>query len=72
MQLEMYEYINSNDTVLNLLSEPSHISQERESISQQLEILRKAEKILKHDPNLAAQAASIEGEIRKQEEDIKR
>ncbi|CAG9334067.1 unnamed protein product [Blepharisma stoltei] len=65
MQMQLYESINRSETVLNLLSEPAHISTERENIRKQLSTLRKAEKILKHDPNLALQANSIEDEISK-------
>mmetsp|Transcript_13179 Transcript_13179/g.13285 ORF Transcript_13179/g.13285 Transcript_13179/m.13285 type:complete len:336 (-) Transcript_13179:43-1050(-) len=65
MQMQLYEAINRSETVLNLLSEPAHITTERENIRKQLSTLRKAEKILKHDPNLALQANSIEDEISK-------
>ncbi|CAG9332684.1 unnamed protein product [Blepharisma stoltei] len=65
LQMELYESINRSETILNLLSEPAHITTERDNIKKQLQTLRKAEKILKHDPNLAAQANSIEDEILK-------
>lgn len=72
LNFDLYEYVNSNENVLQLVSEPSHISSEREVLQGQLETLRKAERILKHDPQLAAQADNLEQEIRKQEEDLKK
>jgi hypothetical protein len=67
MQLHLYEFINQNEAVLNLVSEPSHISTEREALRKQLATLRKAEKILKHDPQMASHAEAFEEEIKQQE-----
>jgi len=72
LQRELYESINRSESILNCLSEPAHITTERENIKKQLATLRKAEKILKHDPNLASQAEGIEDEIAKQEAELKR
>ena len=33
MQIDLYEYINGNDNVVESLSEPKHIATERENIS---------------------------------------
>ena len=71
IQYELYEQINMNDTILDMLSEPSHISTEREMLKKQLQTLRRAEKIMKHDPSLATQADDISTEIKKQEEELK-
>jgi len=72
LQRELYESINRSESILNCLSEPAHITTERENIKKQLATLRKAEKILKHDPNLASQAEGIEDEIAQQELELKR
>ncbi|CAG9319617.1 unnamed protein product [Blepharisma stoltei] len=71
MQMELYERINMTETILAKVSEPPHITAERNMLKGQLETLRKAEKIMKHDPALAMQAESVEDEIRKQEEELK-
>lgn len=39
---------------LNLLTEPSHIREERDTVSKTLTILKKAQKVLKRDPDLAS------------------
>jgi hypothetical protein len=67
MQMHLYEFINQNELVLNLVSEPAHISTERDALRKQLVTLRKAEKILKHDPSMASQAEAYEEEIKQQE-----
>jgi vacuolar protein sorting-associated protein 1 len=66
MQLELYEQINNSDTIINLLSEPAHITAEREGLKKQLETLRKAEKILKHNPELSRGGDNISKEIEEQ------
>lgn len=65
IQMELYERINMTESILSKLSEPPHISAERDMLKNQLITLRKAEKIMKHDPQLAQEAESIEEEIRK-------
>ncbi|CAG9313802.1 unnamed protein product [Blepharisma stoltei] len=69
IQLELFERINMSESIVNKLSEPKHITAERDMLKNQLETLRKAEKILKHDPALAAQADSLADEIAKEEEE---
>jgi vacuolar protein sorting-associated protein 1 len=72
MQLELYERINSSESIINQLSEPAHISAERETIKKQLEVLRKAEKILKHNPEFSKHAENITKEMIEQEEQFKK
>ena len=72
MQLELYEQINSSESIINHLSEPPHISAERENIKKQLETLRRAEKILKHNPEFAKHTENIAKEMLEQEEQFKR
>ena len=68
MQLELYEQINNSETIISQLSEPAHITAERESLKKQLETLRKAEKILKHTPEFSKQTDNIAKEMQEQEE----
>ncbi|OMJ73058.1 hypothetical protein SteCoe_28335 [Stentor coeruleus] len=72
MQMELYEQINNSESITNQLSEPAHITAERESLKKQLETLKKAEKILKHSPEFAKQTDDISREIREQEEQFER
>ena len=50
LQYEMYNYINSNESILNYMNEPEAISKERGVLKTQLDTLRKAQKIIKMDP----------------------
>lgn len=72
MQLELYEQINSSESIINHLSEPAHITAERNALKAQLETLRKAEKLMKHNPEFARQTENIAKEIAEQEESFKR
>jgi hypothetical protein len=42
-----------NEEEMAKLGEPSHIAEERKTIKATLAVLRKAEKVLKRDPDLA-------------------
>jgi flagellar biosynthesis GTPase FlhF len=72
LQLELYEQINHSESIINRLSEPPTIAAERESLKKQLETLRKAEKILKHNPEFARQTDNIAKELEEQEANYKR
>jgi len=39
---------------MSLIGEPAHIAEERETINKTLAVLKKANKILKRDPDLAS------------------
>lgn len=72
MQLELYEHVNSDASISEALSEPSHISAEREMIKKQLGTLRNAQKILKRDPALSSQSDELEADIKRQDDEAKR
>lgn len=72
LQYEFYNYLNANDRILECMSEPENITKERDVLRKQLETLRKAQKIIKLDPHLAAQSENFEEEIKLQEEDLQR
>lgn len=72
MQLELYEHVNSDASISEALSEPSHISAERDMIKKQLATLRNAQKILKRDPSLSSQSDELEADIKRQEDEAKR
>ena len=71
MQLELYEQINNSESIINQLSEPAHITAERDGIKKQLDTLRKAEKILKHNPEFSKQTENISEELSNQEKRLK-
>ena len=50
LQYELYNYINTSESILNYMNEPEAISKERAVLKTQLETLRKAQKIIKMDP----------------------
>lgn len=43
-----------NEEIMDLLGEPAHIAEERATINKTLETLKKAQKVLKRDPDLAS------------------
>lgn len=43
-----------NSEILNQLGEPPHIAEERKTLENILTVLRKAQKVLKKDPDLAS------------------
>jgi len=53
MQYQLYNEIMKNEELMTVLGEPSHIAEERETIQKTLLVLRKAQKVLKRDPDLA-------------------
>eukprot|EP01015_Nassula_variabilis_P025044 TRINITY_DN483_c0_g2_i2.p1 TRINITY_DN483_c0_g2~~TRINITY_DN483_c0_g2_i2.p1 ORF type:complete len:647 (+),score=143.12 TRINITY_DN483_c0_g2_i2:65-2005(+) len=53
MQFSLYNEINKSFAIMESLGEPAHVAQERETLSRTLETLKKAQKVLKKDPDLA-------------------
>jgi hypothetical protein len=64
--MELYNHINKNEEILEHLSEPKHIAEERETVRNQLETLRSAQKLIKKDPSLSSQQSNIEREIKQE------
>lgn len=60
MQYQIYNEMMKKQESIDLLSEPPHIREERETICKTLEVLRNAIKILKRDPDLAPLIARAE------------
>jgi len=53
MPFELYDSINKDQKILNLLREPKNIAAERKTVTNTMNLLKKALKILKKDPDLA-------------------
>jgi len=53
MQFQLYEEVNKNEELMQLLSEPQSITIERQTLSKTLEVLGKARKAINKDPDLA-------------------
>jgi len=51
MQYTLYNEINKNDQLMNLVGEPPHITAERETLNKVLGVLRKARIVLTKDPD---------------------
>jgi len=53
MQFQLYEEVNKNEELMNLLSEPPSITLERNTLTKTLDVLTKAKKAINKDPDLA-------------------
>jgi GTPase SAR1 family protein len=53
LQYTLYNEINKNETIMDLVGEPPHIVAERETLNKVLGVLRKARLVLTKDPDLA-------------------
>jgi len=53
MQYTLYNEINKNEQLMNMVGEPPHITAERETLNKVLGVLRKARLVLTKDPDLA-------------------
>jgi len=62
MQFEFHNAISQDDRLVELLKEPQHIAEERASLAKQLEVLNKAQKVLRRDPQLARLQAELRDE----------
>jgi len=58
MQFQLYEEVNKNEELMGLLSEPTSITMERETLTKTLEVLTKARKAINKDPDLASTLTS--------------
>jgi len=54
--------VNNSQEIVALLGEPEHIRLERETILNTLNILEKAQKVLKRDPDLAVYSSNYESD----------
>lgn len=62
MQYTLYDEINKNETLHQLLGEPQSVTFERENLTRQLEVLKKSLRAMKKDPDLSRTAALDEEE----------
>jgi len=53
LQYTLYNEINKNESIMDLVGEPPHIVAERETLNKVLGVLRKARLVLTKDPDLA-------------------
>eukprot|EP01017_Pseudomicrothorax_dubius_P043096 TRINITY_DN7122_c0_g1_i1.p1 TRINITY_DN7122_c0_g1~~TRINITY_DN7122_c0_g1_i1.p1 ORF type:complete len:726 (+),score=211.30 TRINITY_DN7122_c0_g1_i1:59-2236(+) len=53
MQYSLYNAINKNPMIFKMIGDPEHIINERDNLHKKLETLKKAQKVLKRDPDLA-------------------
>jgi len=54
LQFSIYDEINRNEALMQLLGEPESVTRERENVTKMLETLKKAFKAIKRDPDLSA------------------
>ncbi|EGR28835.1 hypothetical protein IMG5_168710 [Ichthyophthirius multifiliis] len=55
LQFQIYNEIMRNESSLSSIQEPSNIAEERENIRQTMEVLQKAQRVLKRDPEFNQQ-----------------
>lgn len=53
MQYSLYDEINKNEEIMEMLGEPAHVTHERNTIKTILKVLKNAQQVLKKDPDLA-------------------
>eukprot|EP00331_Platyophrya_macrostoma_P028242 CAMPEP_0176434354 /NCGR_PEP_ID=MMETSP0127-20121128/16626_1 /TAXON_ID=938130 /ORGANISM="Platyophrya macrostoma, Strain WH" /LENGTH=781 /DNA_ID=CAMNT_0017817073 /DNA_START=42 /DNA_END=2387 /DNA_ORIENTATION=+ len=69
LQFSLYNHINKSKTLMDLLNEPANVTMERETMQKTLDVLSKAARLLKKDPDLASAFAS-KGERDNDEEEV--
>lgn len=50
LQAELYQKINENETILDSLGEPKHITERRNTLSEIIKTLKESLKVLQRDP----------------------
>ena len=50
MQYSLYDEINKNEEIMDMLGEPAHVTHERNTIKTILKVLKNAQQVLKKDP----------------------
>lgn len=50
LQAEMYQKINDNETILDSLGEPKHITERRRTLTDIIKTLKESLKVLQRDP----------------------
>jgi hypothetical protein len=60
LQFSLYNHINKSKTLMNLLNEPANVTMERETMAKTLDVLSKAARLLKKDPDLGSAFSKTE------------
>jgi dynamin 1-like protein len=68
LQLELFEKVNRDTSIQDLLVEPEHIAMERDKVNSQLRILKEAQKILRREAGIAAEPLESDGQYLVREE----
>mmetsp|Transcript_35812 Transcript_35812/g.41776 ORF Transcript_35812/g.41776 Transcript_35812/m.41776 type:complete len:789 (+) Transcript_35812:42-2408(+) len=68
LQFSLYNHINKSKTLMDLLSEPQNVAVERETLQKTLDVLGKAARLLKKDPDFASAFGSAVREKEEEEE----
>jgi hypothetical protein len=50
MQLQLYNQLYKSTEMVNVLSEPEHITRQREELHKKIKIMKDAQKIIRRDP----------------------
>lgn len=60
---ELHMKINENESILDSLGEPKHITERRHTLSEIIRVLRESLKVLQRDPDITAASAMDDGEL---------
>jgi len=63
LQAEMYQKINDNETILDSLGEPKHITERRRTLTDIIKTLKESLKVLQRDPDITAASVIDDSEL---------
>jgi len=63
LQVELYQKINENETILDNLGEPKHITERRRTLNEIIRTLRESLKVLQRDPDITAASTIDDSEL---------
>jgi hypothetical protein len=63
LQAELYQKINENESILDSLGEPKHISDRRNTLNEIIRTLKESLKVLQRDPDITAASTIDDSEL---------
>lgn len=63
LQAELYQKINENDSILDTLGEPKHITERRRTLNEIIKTLKESLKVLQRDPDITAASTIDDSEL---------
>lgn len=63
LQAELYQKINENESILDSLGEPKHITERRRTLTEIIKTLKESLKVLQRDPDITAASTIDDSEL---------